>query len=54
MSETSSAGPRLGDVATKLLFENDSVKVWEMRLEPGEASDPPSLSPILDRASSPR
>jgi mannose-6-phosphate isomerase-like protein (cupin superfamily) len=40
MSETSSAGSRLGDVATKLLFENDSVKVWEMRLEPGEASDP--------------
>lgn len=30
----------LGDVATKLLFENHSVKVWEMLLEPGEASDP--------------
>jgi quercetin dioxygenase-like cupin family protein len=28
----------LGDVATKLLFENDSVKVWEMELEPGESS----------------
>ena len=25
-----------GDVATKLLFENDRVKIWEMRLEPGE------------------
>ena len=28
----------LGDVATRLLFENERVKVWEMRLEPGEAS----------------
>lgn len=29
----------LGDVATKFLFENESVKVWEMLLEPGESSD---------------
>jgi len=28
----------LGDVATRLLFENERVKVWEMLLEPGEAS----------------
>ena len=28
----------LGDVATRLLFENRLVKVWEMRLGPGEAS----------------
>lgn len=35
----SSSSPRLGDVATHLLFENDHVKVWEMQLEPGEASD---------------
>ena len=28
-----------GDVATKLLFENDRVKVWELALAPGEASD---------------
>ncbi|MBV8949397.1 MAG: cupin [Actinobacteria bacterium] len=28
----------LGDVATKLLFENDRVRVWEMRLAPGEDS----------------
>ena len=28
----------LGDVATRLLFENESVKVWEMVLDPGEAS----------------
>jgi predicted metal-dependent enzyme (double-stranded beta helix superfamily) len=28
----------LGDVATKLLFENEKVRVWEMRLAPGEES----------------
>ena len=28
----------LGEVATKVLFENDRVRVWEMRLEPGESS----------------
>ncbi len=27
-----------GDIATRLLFENDRVKVWEMVLEPGERS----------------
>ena len=26
----------LGDIATKLLFENDRVRVWEMQLEPGQ------------------
>jgi mannose-6-phosphate isomerase-like protein (cupin superfamily) len=31
--------PELGNVATRLLFENERVKVWEMRLEPGESSD---------------
>lgn len=25
-----------GDIATKKLFENDRIRVWEMRLEPGE------------------
>ncbi len=41
MAEQSISGhnPALGDVGTKLLFENDSVKVWEMVLEPGESSD---------------
>ena len=29
---------KLGDVATRLLFENDRVKVWEMLLEPSESS----------------
>ena len=28
----------LGDVATRLLFENETVKVWEMTLAPGETS----------------
>ena len=29
----------LGDVANRLLFENDLVRVWEMNLAPGERSD---------------
>jgi quercetin dioxygenase-like cupin family protein len=29
----------LGNVANKLLFENESVRVWEMNLAPGERSD---------------
>jgi quercetin dioxygenase-like cupin family protein len=34
------ADPRpLGDVANKLLFENELVRVWEMNLAPGERSD---------------
>jgi hypothetical protein len=28
----------LGDIATRMLFENDRVRIWEMRLEPGEES----------------
>jgi quercetin dioxygenase-like cupin family protein len=28
----------LGDVATRVLYENAHVKVWEMTLAPGEAS----------------
>jgi mannose-6-phosphate isomerase-like protein (cupin superfamily) len=28
----------LGDIATTLLFEDDRVRIWEMKLEPGEAS----------------
>jgi hypothetical protein len=27
---------KLGDVATKLLFENERVRIWEMRLGAGE------------------
>jgi hypothetical protein len=29
----------LGDVATRVLFENERVRIWELRLEPGERSD---------------
>jgi len=29
----------LGDIASKVLFENDRVRVWEMRLDPGAESD---------------
>jgi hypothetical protein len=28
----------LGDVGTRLLFENDRVRAWELRLAPGEES----------------
>ncbi|GJM39602.1 MAG: hypothetical protein DHS20C19_29690 [Acidimicrobiales bacterium] len=28
-----------GDVGTTLLFENERVRVWELRLEPGQRSD---------------
>ena len=28
----------LGGVATKVLMENDKVRIWEMRLDPGEDS----------------
>ena len=27
---------RLGDIASKLLFENDRVRVWQLKLAPGE------------------
>jgi beta-alanine degradation protein BauB len=30
---------KLGSVATKRLFENERVRVWEMDLEPGDSSD---------------
>jgi beta-alanine degradation protein BauB len=32
-------GP-LGDVATKLLHEDDQVKIWELALAPGEETAP--------------
>jgi quercetin dioxygenase-like cupin family protein len=28
----------LGDIASEVLFENDRVKVWNLVVEPGEAS----------------
>jgi redox-sensitive bicupin YhaK (pirin superfamily) len=32
-------GDPIGGVGTRVLFEDDDVRIWEMRLEPGEASD---------------
>ncbi len=29
----------VGNVAQRVLFEDDRVRVWDMRLEPGEGSD---------------
>lgn len=29
----------IGDVGSQLLFEDDRVKIWQLILEPGEASD---------------
>lgn len=31
-------GRVLGDVASRILFENDRVRIWEMDLAPGERS----------------
>jgi quercetin dioxygenase-like cupin family protein len=35
MSGTEAPGA-LGEIATKLLFENERVRIWELRLDPGE------------------
>jgi len=32
-------GDPIGNVADRILFEDDRVRIWEMRLEPGEHSD---------------
>jgi len=32
-------GDTLGGVGTQVLYEDDDVKIWEMELAPGEASD---------------
>ena len=29
----------IGDIASRVLFEDDRVKIWDMKLEPGEATD---------------
>ena len=29
----------IGDVASRVLLEDDNVRIWEMKLEPGEHSD---------------
>jgi quercetin dioxygenase-like cupin family protein len=33
------ANDPIGDVGSRVLFEDDNVRIWEMKLEPGEASD---------------
>ncbi len=33
------ANDPLGGVGTTVLFEDDNVRIWEMKLEPGEHSD---------------
>jgi len=32
-------GDPIGNVGDRILFEDDDVRIWEMRLAPGEASD---------------
>ena len=32
-------GAKLGGVGSRVLFEDDNVRIWDMKLEPGEASD---------------
>jgi hypothetical protein len=31
---------KLGDIATRVIFENERVRIWEMRMPPGESSPP--------------
>jgi quercetin dioxygenase-like cupin family protein len=33
------AGDAVGNVANHVLFEDDNLRIWEMKLEPGEHSD---------------
>jgi mannose-6-phosphate isomerase-like protein (cupin superfamily) len=33
------ANDPIGNVADRVLFEDERVRIWEMKLEPGEASD---------------
>ena len=30
----------LGDIASRLLFENERVRIWEMRMPPGDVGPP--------------
>lgn len=36
--ESDTHPPEFSDVGTRLLFENDRVRVWDLRLEPGEST----------------
>jgi predicted metal-dependent enzyme (double-stranded beta helix superfamily) len=39
VASSETAERQLGGVGTKVLFENEYVRVWEMDLAPGESSD---------------
>jgi hypothetical protein len=39
MTKDTCDGP-LGDIGTKIMYEDDKIKIWEMALEPGEETDP--------------
>ena len=41
MSEGTTETRQFGDIATKLLMENDRVRIWEMRLDPGQTLGSP-------------
>lgn len=36
MSGPSQRGPELGPIGDKILFENDHVRIWSVKLDPGE------------------
>jgi len=31
---------KLGDIANRVIFENERVRIWEMRMPPGESGPP--------------
>jgi hypothetical protein len=35
MADSSKTDRVMGDIADKILFENDRVRIWEMRMQPG-------------------
>jgi hypothetical protein len=39
VGELTSEGRTLGGVGTTVVFENDRVRIWELRLDPGQASE---------------
>ena len=36
---TESSDRSFGDIGTSILHENDQIRVWELKLEPGQSSD---------------
>ena len=47
MTSTERSNAPLGDVATKLLFEDGRVRIWELKLEPGEETPPHGDGPRI-------